>query len=319
MGVPRALRSPLLVTSLPVRRARPRRAAARHLVLAPGGRRGRGDGALRGVLGAGPPGAAARRGRRLRVLRGAGRRPGLRDHAGAQLRAGGARRASRPRSVRPAQGCCRPCATSGPRTGGGSSSPPRSQPRPCSWWVFGVPTMRSATRTCSTTNASPSPSRCSRTRRATGPRCASWPPSRPQLLFFLSSSCWACETVAEQIPDWSGPARPDRGLDRLHRGPRRPARDGAPGRRPRVVRRRARRDRDLRCRRPSRRRPARRRRRARRRPGRRTYRRLGLHPGDRGRAGRRSGGPDAGRPLVRDPGTPRHGHGHDHGHHHEHA
>ena len=27
--------------------------------------------------------------------------------------------------------------------------------------------------------------------------------SRPQLLFFLSSSCWACETIAEQIPDWA--------------------------------------------------------------------------------------------------------------------
>ena len=26
--------------------------------------------------------------------------------------------------------------------------------------------------------------------------------SRPQLLFFLSSSCWACETVAQQIPEW---------------------------------------------------------------------------------------------------------------------
>ena len=27
--------------------------------------------------------------------------------------------------------------------------------------------------------------------------------TRPQLLFFLSSSCWACETVAEQIPAWT--------------------------------------------------------------------------------------------------------------------
>ena len=27
--------------------------------------------------------------------------------------------------------------------------------------------------------------------------------TRPQLLFFLSSSCWACETIAEQIPAWT--------------------------------------------------------------------------------------------------------------------
>ena len=196
MGVPQAppLRDPGHLT--PVRRDRPRRAPAGHLVVAAGGRRGRDDGAVRGVLGARAPGAAAWRGGRLRLLRSPRRRPGLGDDAGAQLPAGGARRPChglRSRRFRCAARAARlrdrglvvarPHGCGGGHGGaGGGAAPSRSR--------------RSTTTTCSTTTASRSPSPYWRTRPAPAPRCGSWPAERPQLLVFLSSTCGACETVA---------------------------------------------------------------------------------------------------------------------------
>ena len=154
---------------------------------------------------------------------------------------------------------------------------------------------RSTTTTCSTTSAPPSPSPCWRTRPAPAPRSRSWPAERPQLLVFLSSSCWACETVAAKLPDVESAARPGRGLDGLHRAPgASPARDDAARRRPRLVRRREGATETFAdgttVRRPAggRRSPGRR---ARRRCGRRRH----VRRGHRGRAGRRPGAAGAGR------------------------
>ena len=204
MGVPQALRSETLVTPLPYVEIALGVLLLVTWSLAPGGRRGRDDGAVRGVLGARAPRAAARRGGRLRVLRSPGRRPGLGHDAGAQLLPGGARRPRHGLRSRRFGCAARRCATSGPtdwwwlaahgRGGGhgrarGGAAPPRGR--------------RSPTTTCSTTSASPSPSPCWRTSPGPAPRCGSWPAERPQLLVFLSSTAGRARRSPRSCPTGS--------------------------------------------------------------------------------------------------------------------
>ena len=311
----------------PVRRAHPRRTAARHLVVAAGRRRRRRDRALRGVLGAGPPRAAPRRARRLRVLRGAWRRPGLRTTLARN-------------SVLVVLGAL---ATTFGAAGSGVLPAVRDF-RSTDWWwlvlsvavaatavlVVGCadPTRRAA-RTCSTTSGSSPRSPCSRTsRRPDHAAAAGRDPSAaavlPELLVLglrdgrRADPRWTSRlgpveistVFTESLADLPPAVRPggvpvwfdvERGATETFAATGRPP-PSCWGRR---------------C--------------ARRRPGRGSGRRRGLRRGDRGGAGRRTGGRDArrawaGRRRIDDPGNDDPGnddHGHDHerddGHRHEHA
>ena len=117
--------------------------------------------------------------------------------------AGGARRPRhRLRSRRLGRGARRP-ATSARRTGGGSSSRSRWRPRPVLVVGLRRPEPAVADDDLLDYERAPIPFALLEDESGTRDHAArSWPPSDPSCLLFLSSDCWACETVAERLPDW---------------------------------------------------------------------------------------------------------------------
>ena len=181
------------------------------------------------------------------MLRSPGRRPGLGHDAGAQLRPGGARRPRDGLRSRRFRRAARRGATSGPRTGGGSCSRPRWQRRPCSWWGCADPTRRSTTTTCSTTTASPIPFAMleDESGDAHHAAAAGRPASPAAVLPELQRAGRASRSPSRSPTGCPGSAR-----SRSRRCSPSPSSGSRPtmrpGRRPRVVRRRAGRHRDLR-------------------------------------------------------------------------